>query len=622
MNQDEVDTSTPQSLIDEIKSINHLMFDEFTEYKSLTHYITEITKKHNCPYFAFLTGSSRTIQVFKCKYGGNKKGATSPKTDCRSYIKFVTEKDGSFSFNSAEFEHNHPTNKFYFASHFNILTEKQIEDARNQQKLGVPPGQIRTNLDTPINSNIFYEIRRQTIKDAQKETLKSFKKETDFRDFYSEIQETKDNQFCSCVFVHGRIAKSQFSYDFASVDDTAGTNIYDLPLEVMLVIDADGKSQVLAFGLLQDRSEQSYQHFFNVVKSQMSENPKFFSSDRSQAQINAIKCIFPNALIIFCRVHLRRDLLKFFEPSDTVIIGFDFCYNHPEKCDNYIEILKEKINHVSEEARNLLNYLLNNCDNWLPSKLIEHGVFINQINNRVEGFFGNFKLKYGFTRFSANRLCQCLKNYSELLLVQSQRSIQKTLNHYKEFPLFDISDIAKIGLLALEIISKEYACYLNADDNAPHCVWRWLRKNKSDLALPCRHLMNNAKHKYSLSDVSPRFIRCPMINQAQDHTVTTINKNVKKTFSDIMAKIYPYAAAAPRIPEVMEIFDRTLDELDSVTSNIELNNGMPKTLAIQGRLSAHPSHNVVFGGERMKKKVYCCSICHQPGHNAASCPNK
>ena len=28
---------------------------------------------------------------------------------------------------------------------------------------------------------------------------------------------------------------------------TAGTNIYDLPLEAMLVIDPEGKSQILAF---------------------------------------------------------------------------------------------------------------------------------------------------------------------------------------------------------------------------------------------------------------------------------------------------------------------------------------------------------------------------------------
>lgn len=48
----------------------------------------------------------------------------------------------------------------------------------------------------------------------------------------------------------------------------------------------------------------------------------------------------------------------------------------------------------------------------------------------------------------------------------------------------------------------------------------------------------------------------------------------------------------------------------------------PSNLLIPGDPYTHPSKNVDHGGERRKRRKYKCSICHQYGHTAPTCPNK
>ena len=43
--------------------------------------------------------------------------------------------------------------------------------------------------------------------------------------------------------------------------------------------------------------------------------------DHLQAQINALEKAFPNSYIVFCLVHIRRDLLLYFSSDDEIITG-------------------------------------------------------------------------------------------------------------------------------------------------------------------------------------------------------------------------------------------------------------------------------------------------------------
>lgn len=82
---------TPQSLIHEFMSVKNVFFDETSEYHSLTEYVNQTSKKFNCPMSAFKTGHERSNQVYKCRFGGIKRGR-SVKKDCPCCVKFRREK--------------------------------------------------------------------------------------------------------------------------------------------------------------------------------------------------------------------------------------------------------------------------------------------------------------------------------------------------------------------------------------------------------------------------------------------------------------------------------------------------------------------------------------------------
>lgn len=62
-----------------------------------------------------------------------------------------------------------------------------------------------------------------------------------------------------------------------------------------------------------------------------------------------------------------------------------------------------------DDGCKILDTLFNNLDQWLPNSLIQHGIYSEWTSNRVEVLVDNFKIKFGFTRRSASKLCKNLK---------------------------------------------------------------------------------------------------------------------------------------------------------------------------------------------------------------------
>ena len=104
----------------------------------------------------------------------------------------------------------------------------------------------------------------------------------------------------------------------------------------------------------------------------------------------------------------------------------------------------------------------------------------------------------------------------------------------------------------------------------------------------------------------------------------TYNKSslVKKSFrySDIIAKIAPYAQVADRNLQVQQLFVDFFEKLDDVQGTIQ-NRRMPPTLTQSGRFQERPRKSVVLGGKPKEKGVHCCSHCHQPGHYKTNYPS-
>lgn len=105
----------------------------------------------------------------------------------------------------------------------------------------------------------------------------------------------------------------------AILDDTAMTNMYRLHFEAMIVIDQETNTQLLTYSIIPNKFQI---HLLIILKISWKLEEKIVV-DRFQAQIDAIQEIFSGSYIVFCLVHIRRDLLSYFWPNDEIITSFE-----------------------------------------------------------------------------------------------------------------------------------------------------------------------------------------------------------------------------------------------------------------------------------------------------------
>lgn len=417
---------------------------------NLTKYVIDKTKEYRCPMSAERTGKTRATQLFRCRFGGRASGKTA-KTGCPCYVKFRQNAAGLYTIAEANWKHNHPVDREFFEAHFSCVTQEEIESVRRQQSLGVSPGRIRVTHGILANKDIFYEIRRDTLRHLKSERMEEFETACVHEDFWRHLWKSESGRFVAVTFVQKAVAASSYASDFMFLDDTAGTNIYDLPLQVAVVIDAEDRNQILSFGLLQNKATESYIRFLADTKEILGTDPRVVVVDRSAAQSAAIHAIFPTSSVIYCRVHLRRDLLKHFPPSDPIVHGFDTT-KKCDTCDTYLSYLRERVSQLTDDqshSRPLLEFLINNPESWLPSKLVQIGVMHDWSTNRVEGCFGSFKQEFGFGRETARVTCENMMLYSKMLRTGSLRA-QAGKTKYSGLTIVDDDSREALGLRALK----------------------------------------------------------------------------------------------------------------------------------------------------------------------------
>lgn len=610
---------TPDKLIQALSLSNR----EMACVGDLTKFVREQTKFFKIPFSARTTGIHQRFQTYRCRYGGTKRGLKSSKLDCPCYIKYSLE-NGVVSLVDANWVHNHPLESYFFEAHFNCLTQSQMIEVQNQQRLGLTPGQIRENLDISVNKDIFYNIRRKAIKESKKESYSDLKKMlANEAEFTSILKKDESGTLQMVIIVNLFVANKNYS-DYVITDDTSSTNIYDQPLQALTVVDEEGKTQSLAFGTLINKTTDAYVEFFSEIRNLLKKEIRAFTVDRAIPQISAIEIVFPSSYIIYCWVHIGRDLKKYFSTNDEIIEGWYAIHKNPWLTNKYIDLITNRVNKKDDfPGRNILIELLNTQERWNPIILIENGCFQNQSSNRVEGFFGCFKKEYGFSRVGLIELFKRLIQFSKILIVNSIKSRNYTIHRYSEFPCFKKEDIERIGALALDIISNEYVKFLNHEETADFCFLCMMRNKFPQETLPCRHYMEEFGTNFSLEIIHPRYLR-DSSNERINHQIIESSiktqKSQKALYVDLMAKFSQYSSIAANNEEVHEILNDTIKRLDQLKERF--NEGMPPSFTIKGRIAEHPSSNVVFFGKPRERKKYQCGICGEYGHNKASCPNR
>lgn len=192
--------------------------------------------------------------------------------------------------------------------------------------------------------------------------------------------------------------------------------------------------------------------------------------------------------IVFCLVHIRKDLGIYFDKLDhEILTGFDEIRREPLKSFEYLDFLKrKKIQHAKSKGYKCLDLLIQRYENWLPILIIQHGLNLHFNSSRIEGLFGLFKSNYGLKRGKIITVIKSLNNLCGVLKTESYSDYTKTYKDFSDFPLVRKEDLCRCGRMILDFLQKEYDAFILGNEDQP-CVWCELRKNKIPYTIPCRH---------------------------------------------------------------------------------------------------------------------------------------
>ena len=574
------------------------------DYSNLTEFVTTLCKNYNIPYSAIKSqDDNRSSFIFYCTFKN--------KFNCKSILVFKrsttfdSKVQYTFDRSTSILLHSHTLNVHFIKAHRNTATPEQIIAIQEQTRLGVDPGRIRANVDFDGSSNIFYEIRRKILSDGKLENLETLlqnlQEGTDKR---IKVRKSPNGELLSVTIVDNEILFSDYSNDVVIVDDTATTNMYDMPMETMIAIDQENHTQLLAYSIIPNKTTTAFENFFDDYLSLGGKAPRFIIVDRLRAQINAISKKFPYAYIAYCLVHIRRDLEQYFKNDPDIIPKFDETKYNPYLSNDYLNLLINKLQNfpANTPGAKCLQSLIAEADRWLPIHLIQHGLNTNWDTSRIEGFFGLLKRNYGHEKGKLADIIKYSNNFCSVLKTQSFATYNKTLSQYPSSPFIPQRDYKYYGRMILEILDHEYS-QIGSNLDPFYCVWCHLRFNNSLYALPCRHTMHEGL-QIDINTIHKRYLRVNFSNQSASNeiAISVEPTSYPKTRENLLALIEPFASLYGKNKDINDIFDTTIAQLNAL--KINENPGMPSTIPQQGAEFIHPSRNV---GRRKRKKKLCVS---------------
>ena len=154
---------------------------------------------------------------------------------------------------------------------------------------------------------------------------------------------------------------------------------------IRIAEDENGHNQVVSYAIVDKRTKECFIHYFEHLQ-RLLPNVSIFLTDRNITQIEALKTVWPNATILFCNVHIGRNIkdkvgMEMFDLYKKVISG-----SAPE--EQLRAAFKEKISMNVSKISNFLQKLIECAPCCLPSYVNHHHLRGNLALNRVEGVFG------------------------------------------------------------------------------------------------------------------------------------------------------------------------------------------------------------------------------------------
>ena len=208
-----------------------------------------------------------------------------------------------------ERNHNHSLDELYIGSKVALLTSNKRREMRLAASRGLPTSFIRKFYGPDILPNQIYNIiKNQKKSESENEIQKLYEYVKSIKIDYDFIwQEDENNLFYSLLIVNARIRKCAYSNDIVMIDDTVCTNQFGYPFINFIVFDENNMVQNLAVAIITSKEENNFVNIFQNLKEIIPEI-RVFVIDRLRSQINALQKVYPQAYLVYCRIHIYRNI--------------------------------------------------------------------------------------------------------------------------------------------------------------------------------------------------------------------------------------------------------------------------------------------------------------------------
>ena len=441
-------TATPKEFITYLKSFVGKSQDDFDQ--NISQYITQESIKFGIPYSCIdsklnRNGFQKSYIKFICKFHTNKR------TSCNSQFKIIINNKIIKDIKFIDIYHNHSLERTYIESKIPLITKDDKIKLREAVQKGLSTPALRKLTNTNLLPQQMYNVIRNDKKDYFSNEI------LQLQNYVKEIQNKFDvfwkfdenNKFYNLIIINSIIKSCSYANDIVVIDDTMCTNNFDYPFLVFLVFDENNMVQILAISIISSKDEKNFIDIMSSLKTFIPDI-RVFLMDRLKSQKNAISKIFPLSKIVYCRLHIERNIIKQIKINnirDLIQYFRDFLNEKMDKKE-YIDKLKNIICDNDKSLKHIHN-LINDVDNYDPMVLKSLNLKGHTTTNSIEGTFGNIKRQ---TEHKIMPLYAVLK----LFVNQSDNLIKKNIN-------FKNSDIDKkiypssdLGEYAISILNKRY----------------------------------------------------------------------------------------------------------------------------------------------------------------------
>ena len=442
--------------------------------------------------------------------------------------------------------HNHPLNFDFVIEKNSFLTQFEREKLREEFSLVSNIEDVSSFLDLPgVKAGVVRELFNQS-KQRKKKELEFLDNYTiNDNDFVKLSNDFSDGTKNSFIFMNKRILNDSSSKNTWWIDDTLNLLEYNMPVLGIVVKDVYGNSQILSISILHDKSEKSFDVVFDVIKKCCQFNPNVICMDRCQAQFNSVRKHFEESKIIFCHIHLKRNLENKYGKSSPIVKLFkktmqnqihesiflncveqllskcnDEDFEDPEDPekdedlnfhqfdfldedtefdefqDESVEHSKEDEEECDKETQELVNQVLqmnikgkagclkgiyNVREHWLPSICILLGMYKNNTTNIIESLWGEIKKRKNNKKMTISELYNLIRFISSTKLKKNY--FVGNIKELSNFNQREIKPYFKLVLLEqLQLFrSGEY------DHSGNKCMSCKVRKVNKDNAFICCH---------------------------------------------------------------------------------------------------------------------------------------